>query len=204
YVCPFAQRVWITRNFKPAWYKEMVYSEKKVHVVVHKGKIIGESLGLIKYLANTFRVTFSLPRGDPSKETSPVLDYLENALYKVDGGCSSLERNKIDGYAQTKINPNEIVEIFEKKFMQQLDLHFSVNQVSTIDIVNLLLTHELCIILEYSHHPSYSHLHEACEFAFCQIPEIKLPNNKFCCEVEVENLNKVMAHRPLEDVFSRN
>ncbi|MFS8004450.1 putative glutathione S-transferase, Thioredoxin-like superfamily [Helianthus anomalus] len=49
YQCPFAQRVWITRNYKglqdkiklvpidlanrPAWYKEKVYPENKVYIV---------------------------------------------------------------------------------------------------------------------------------------------------------------------------
>lgn len=97
-------------------------------------------------------------KGDPSKETAPVLDYLENALYKFDDGPFFLgqlslvdiayipfierfqtvlnelfkcditaerpklsawieEINKSDGYAQTKMDPKEIVEVFKKKFM---------------------------------------------------------------------------------------
>ncbi|CAE6085658.1 unnamed protein product [Arabidopsis arenosa] len=201
YVCPFAQRVWITRNFKglqekiklvpldlgnrPSWYKEKVYPENKVPALEHNGKIIGESLDLIKYLDNTFegpslypedhakrefgeellkytdtfvKTMYGSLKGDPSKETAPVLDYLENALYKFDDGPFFLgqlslvdiayipfierfqtvlnelfkcditaerpklsawieEMNKIDGYAQTKIDPKENVEIFKKKFM---------------------------------------------------------------------------------------
>ncbi|EOA23075.1 hypothetical protein CARUB_v10003856mg, partial [Capsella rubella] len=229
YVCPFAQRVWITRNFKglqekiklvpldlgnrPAWYKEKVYPENKVPALEHNGKIIGESLDLIKYLDNTFEGPSLYPedhakrefgdellkytdtfvktmymslKGDPFRETgenidcsmfrsikgeimedmtgmffftaAPVLDYLENALYKFDDGPFFLgqlslvdiayipfverfqivlnellkcditaerpklsswieQMNKIDGYAQTKIDPKEIVEIFKKKFM---------------------------------------------------------------------------------------
>ncbi|KAL0670994.1 hypothetical protein Bca4012_033698 [Brassica carinata] len=72
---PYAQRVWITRNFKglqekiklvpldlgnrPAWYKEKVYPENKVPALEHNGKIIGESLDLIKYLDNTFKSSSS-------------------------------------------------------------------------------------------------------------------------------------------------
>nr|VDD18113.1 unnamed protein product [Brassica oleracea] len=129
YVCPYAQRVWITRNFKglqekiklvpldlgnrPAWYKEKVYPENKVPALEHNGKIIGESLDLIKYLDNTFEGPSLFPednakrefgeellkytdtftktmwaslKGDPFTETAPVLDYLENSLYKFDDG----------------------------------------------------------------------------------------------------------------------
>ncbi|XP_010452125.1 PREDICTED: glutathione S-transferase L3 [Camelina sativa] len=201
YVCPFAQRVWITRNFKglqekiklvpldlgnrPDWYKEKVYPENKVPALEHNGKIIGESLDLIKYLDNTFegpslypedqakrefgdellkyadtfyKTMYASLKGDPSKETPPVLDYLENALYKFDDGPFFLDQlslvdiayipfmerfqivlneffkfdvtaerpklsawieelNKVDAYAQTKIDPKEIMEIFKKKFM---------------------------------------------------------------------------------------
>ncbi|XP_009140057.2 glutathione S-transferase L3 [Brassica rapa] len=75
YGCPYAQRVWITRNFKglqekiklvpldlgnrPAWYKEKVYPENKVPAHEHNGKIIGESFDLIKYLDNTFKSSSS-------------------------------------------------------------------------------------------------------------------------------------------------
>ncbi|CAH2035521.1 unnamed protein product [Thlaspi arvense] len=201
YICPFAQRVWITRNIKglqekiklvpldlgnrPAWYKEKVYPENKVPALEHNGKIIGESLDLIKYLDNTFegpslypedhakrefgeellnytdtfvKTMFVALKGDPSKETAPVLDYLENALHKFDDGpffigllslvdiayitfidmfqvilneiykCDITaerpklsawveEMNKIDAFAETKIDPKEIVEIFKKKYM---------------------------------------------------------------------------------------
>ncbi|KFK24728.1 hypothetical protein AALP_AA8G016900 [Arabis alpina] len=201
YACPFAQRVWITRNFKglqekiklvpldlgnrPAWYKEKVYPENKVPALEHNGKIIGESLDLIKYLDNTFegpslypedhakrvsgeellkytdtfiKTMYGSLKGDPFKDTAPVLDYLENILHKFDDGPFFLgqfslvdiayipfferfqivhselfkcditaerpklaawveEMNKIDAYAQTKLDPKEIVEIFKKKFM---------------------------------------------------------------------------------------
>ncbi|KAK4396297.1 Thylakoid membrane protein TERC, chloroplastic [Sesamum angolense] len=69
--CPFAQRTWITRNYKglqdeiklvpidlqdrPAWYKEKVYPENKVPALEHNGKVIGESLDLVKYIDTNFK-----------------------------------------------------------------------------------------------------------------------------------------------------
>ncbi|CAI0388915.1 unnamed protein product, partial [Linum tenue] len=83
YGCPFAQRVWITRNFKglqdkiklvgidlsnrPAWYAEKVYPPNKVPALEHNGKIIGESLDLIKYLDSNFEGPSLLP-DDPAKK----------------------------------------------------------------------------------------------------------------------------------------
>ncbi|KAK9291055.1 hypothetical protein L1049_009240 [Liquidambar formosana] len=83
YPCPFAQRVWITRNYKglqdeiklvaidlldrPAWYKEKVYPENKVPALEHNNKIIGESLDLIKYVDSHFEGPSLFP-DDPSKK----------------------------------------------------------------------------------------------------------------------------------------
>ncbi|KAL0338382.1 UNVERIFIED_CONTAM: Glutathione S-transferase L3 [Sesamum angustifolium] len=69
--CPFAQRTWITRNYKglqdeiklvpidlqdrPAWYKEKLYPENKVPALEHNGKVIGESLDLVKYIDTNFK-----------------------------------------------------------------------------------------------------------------------------------------------------
>ncbi|XWS43658.1 hypothetical protein CRYUN_Cryun16bG0122100 [Craigia yunnanensis] len=128
YSCPFAQRVWITRNYKglqdkinlvplnlqnrPAWYKEKVYPANKVPSLEHNGKVIGESIDLIKYVDCNFEGPSLLPndpekkkfleellsyvdkfvgtvftsfKGDATKEAGPAFDYLENALQKFDG-----------------------------------------------------------------------------------------------------------------------
>ncbi|XP_025796090.1 protein IN2-1 homolog B-like isoform X3 [Panicum hallii] len=69
YVCPYAQRAWITRNYKglqeeiklvpmdladkPAWYKK-VYPKYQVPAMEHNKKIIGESLDLIRYIDSNF------------------------------------------------------------------------------------------------------------------------------------------------------
>ncbi|XP_059667741.1 glutathione S-transferase L3-like [Cornus florida] len=129
YTCPFAQRAWITRNSKglqdkiklvpldlsnrPAWYKEKVYPENKVPSLEYNGKIIGESLDLIKYIDSNFegpallpndpakqkfaeelfsytdtfmRVVYTSFKGDPVKEAGPTFDYIETALHKFDDG----------------------------------------------------------------------------------------------------------------------
>eukprot|EP00262_Sarcandra_glabra_P014365 TRINITY_DN41_c0_g1_i1.p1 TRINITY_DN41_c0_g1~~TRINITY_DN41_c0_g1_i1.p1 ORF type:complete len:240 (-),score=51.24 TRINITY_DN41_c0_g1_i1:236-955(-) len=82
YICPFAQRPWIVRNFKglqeqiklvpidlqnrPAWYKEKVYSGNKVPALEHNNEVKGESLDLIKYIDSHFEGPALLP-DDPAK-----------------------------------------------------------------------------------------------------------------------------------------
>ncbi|XP_071921260.1 glutathione S-transferase L3-like isoform X1 [Coffea arabica] len=82
YTCPYAQRVWITRNYKglqdkiklipidlqnrPAWYKEKVYPPNKVPSLEHNNEVKGESLDLIKYLEGNFEGPSLLP-DDPAK-----------------------------------------------------------------------------------------------------------------------------------------
>ncbi|CAK8571533.1 unnamed protein product [Lathyrus sativus] len=203
YTCPFAQRVWITRNYKglqdkielvpidlqnrPAWYKEKVYSENKVPSLEHNGKVLGESLDLIKYVDANFEGTplspndpdkkefaeqllshvdtflkdlFSSFKGDTVQQASSALEYLENALGKFDDGPFLLgqfslvdiayipfverfhivlpelfkyditegrpklatwieELNKIDAYTQTKVDPQETVDTYKKRFLPQ-------------------------------------------------------------------------------------
>lgn len=129
YSCPFAQRTWITRNYKgledkiklvpinlqnrPAWYKEKVYPPNKVPSLEHNGKVIGESLDLIKYVDSNFEGPSLFPddpnkkkfgeelllyvdtftgaiyksfKLDPVKEAGTQFDYLENSLKKFDDG----------------------------------------------------------------------------------------------------------------------
>ncbi|XP_031269204.1 glutathione S-transferase L3-like [Pistacia vera] len=129
YTCPYAQRVWITRNYKglqdkiklvplnlqdrPAWYAQKVYRVNKVPALEHNGKIIGESIDLIKYVDSNFegpsvfpdapekkkfgeellsytdtfnRDVYTSFKGDPVKQAGAAFDYLENALKKFDDG----------------------------------------------------------------------------------------------------------------------
>ncbi|KAF6156725.1 hypothetical protein GIB67_000082 [Kingdonia uniflora] len=126
-ICPYAQRAWIARNYKglqdkiklvpldlsnrPAWYKEKVYPPNKVPSLEHNGKIIGESLDLLKYLDSSFEGPSLLP-DDPAKrefaeelllytdtfgrgvivslkgdtDVGAPYDHLETALSKFDDG----------------------------------------------------------------------------------------------------------------------
>ncbi|KAJ4977829.1 hypothetical protein NE237_008609 [Protea cynaroides] len=83
YICPYAQRTWIARNYKglqdkiklvpidlqnrPAWYKEKVYSPNKVPSLEHNNEIRGESLDLVKYIDSHFEGPALLP-DDPEKK----------------------------------------------------------------------------------------------------------------------------------------
>eukprot|EP00262_Sarcandra_glabra_P014366 TRINITY_DN41_c0_g2_i1.p1 TRINITY_DN41_c0_g2~~TRINITY_DN41_c0_g2_i1.p1 ORF type:complete len:240 (-),score=44.56 TRINITY_DN41_c0_g2_i1:212-931(-) len=82
YICPYAQRAWIARNYKgqqeqiklvpldldnrPAWYKEKVYPSNKVPALEHNKEVQGESLDLIKYINSNFEGPALLP-DDPAK-----------------------------------------------------------------------------------------------------------------------------------------
>ncbi|KAK4774863.1 hypothetical protein SAY86_009798 [Trapa natans] len=82
YICPFAQRVWITRNCKglqdqiklvpidlqdrPAWFKEKINPANKVPCLEHNNEIKVESLDLIKYIDSNFEGPSLFP-GDSDK-----------------------------------------------------------------------------------------------------------------------------------------
>ncbi|KAJ4753969.1 Glutathione S-transferase [Rhynchospora pubera] len=83
YICPYAQRTWIARNYKglqdkiklvaidlgdrPTWYKEKVYPENKVPSLEHNNGVKGESLDLIKYIDTHFEGASLFPE-DPAKQ----------------------------------------------------------------------------------------------------------------------------------------
>ncbi|OIW11214.1 hypothetical protein TanjilG_28305 [Lupinus angustifolius] len=89
YLCPFAQRPWIARNYKglqdkielvpidlqnrPAWYKEKVYPENKVPSLEHNGKVLGESLDLITYIDANFEGPSLVPTDSAKKEFAEEL-----------------------------------------------------------------------------------------------------------------------------------
>jgi glutathione S-transferase len=172
---------------RPAWYKEKVYPENKVPSLEHNGKVIGESLDLVKYLDANFEGTPLTPndpakkefaeqllsdvgtfvkdlygslKGDTVQQASSAVDYLENALGKFDDGPFLLgqfslvdiayipfverfhivlpewfkynitegrpklakwieELNKIDAYTQTKVDPQETIDTYKKRFLPQ-------------------------------------------------------------------------------------
>jgi glutathione S-transferase len=110
FICPYAQRVWITRNVKglqekiklvpmdlqnrPAWYKEKVYSSNKVPALEHNNEVRGESLDLIKYLDEHFDGP-SLYPDDPTKRAfgEELLSYADtfttDVLTSFKGGAAT-------------------------------------------------------------------------------------------------------------------
>ncbi|GER42536.1 glutathione S-transferase family protein [Striga asiatica] len=111
YSCPYAQRVWITRNCKglqdtiklvpidlknrPTWYKEKVYPENKVPALEHNNEVKGESLDLIKYIDSNFE-------GPPLYPSDPDRIAFAEELFSFTGSfykrvITSLKDNKIDG-----------------------------------------------------------------------------------------------------------
>ncbi|RLN15618.1 hypothetical protein C2845_PM02G29650 [Panicum miliaceum] len=101
YFCPFAQRAWVTRNFKglqdkielvaidlqdkPAWYKEKVYTQGTVPSLEHNNEIRGESLDLIRYIDSNFDGPALLPEDAAKRHFADELisyaDAFTKALY---------------------------------------------------------------------------------------------------------------------------
>ncbi|GAB2286748.1 Glutathione S-transferase L3 [Dionaea muscipula] len=99
YTCPYAQRVWITRNCKglqdkitlvpidlqdrPAWYKEKVYPPNKVPSLEHNNEVRGESLDLIKYIDNHFEGPSLIPDDTAKKQFADVMFSFTDSFYKA-------------------------------------------------------------------------------------------------------------------------
>ncbi|PIA55730.1 hypothetical protein AQUCO_00700205v1 [Aquilegia coerulea] len=104
-LCPYAQRVWITRNVKglqdeiklvpidvgnrPAWYKEKINPANKVPALEHNNQIKGESLDLIKYIDSHFDGPSLFPNDDDvekqefAKELLAYTDTFNGAVVKL-------------------------------------------------------------------------------------------------------------------------
>ncbi|PKI74643.1 hypothetical protein CRG98_004970 [Punica granatum] len=102
YTCPFAQRVWITRNCKglqdqiklvpidlqdrPAWYKEKVNPGNKVPSLEHNNEVKVESLDLIKYIEENFEGPSLLPDDPVKREFAEELySYMDTFTKSVFG-----------------------------------------------------------------------------------------------------------------------
>ncbi|EOY18452.1 Glutathione S-transferase family protein isoform 2 [Theobroma cacao] len=99
YTCPYAQRVWITRNCKglqdkiklvpidlknrPAWYKQKVYPANKVPALEHNNEVKGESLELIKYIDSHFEGPSLFPDDPAKKEYAEELFSYIDSFYKT-------------------------------------------------------------------------------------------------------------------------
>ncbi|XP_075489892.1 glutathione S-transferase L3-like [Primulina tabacum] len=136
--CPYAQRVWIVRNYKglhdkmklvpinlenrPAWYKEKVYPENKVPALEHNGQVIGESLYLVKYIDSNFGGPALLP-DDPAKlkfaeELIVYSDTFINNLYTSLKGDAVNEAAAVFDYLETALHKFDDGSFFLGQFSQ--------------------------------------------------------------------------------------
>ncbi|XP_058774709.1 glutathione S-transferase L3-like [Vicia villosa] len=99
YKCPYAQRVWITRNTKglqdkiqlvpidlqdrPSWYKDKLYPPNKVPSLEHNNEVRGESLDLIKYIDTRFEGPSLFPNDSPDKEFAEEILSYTDTFYKT-------------------------------------------------------------------------------------------------------------------------
>lgn len=141
YICPYAQRVWIARNYKglqdeiilvpidldnrPAWYKEKVYPPNKVPSLEHNNEIRGESLDLVKYIDSQFEGPALYP-DDPSKR-----EFAEELLsYTNSFNMAVITTLKTDSTSETSAAFDQL-EIALSKFY---DGPFFLGQFSLVDI----------------------------------------------------------------------
>ncbi|KAK1429366.1 hypothetical protein QVD17_11574 [Tagetes erecta] len=99
YQCPYAQRVWIARNYKglqdkikivpidlanrPTWYKDKVYPQNKVPSLEHDNKVIGESLDLLRYIDANFEGPALLPNDPAKREFAEELLTYTDTFFKT-------------------------------------------------------------------------------------------------------------------------
>ncbi|XP_077237058.1 protein IN2-1 homolog B-like [Tasmannia lanceolata] len=143
YHCPFAQRVWIARNYKglqdiiklvpmdlwnkPAWYKEKVYPPNKVPALEHNNEIRGESLDLIKYIDNHFEGPALLPVGPTKRELAKeLLSYSDSFIKVVFSSFAS------KGDAESEVGAS--LDYIESALSKFDDGPFFLGQFSMVDI----------------------------------------------------------------------
>ncbi|GMH07919.1 hypothetical protein Nepgr_009759 [Nepenthes gracilis] len=143
YTCPYAQRVWITRNCKglqdkiklvpidlqnrPAWYKEKVYSANKVPSLEHNNEIRGESLDLIKYIDSHFEGPSLFP-SDPAKK-----EFADELFSYTDSfGRAVISSFKEEGVNEETVAAFDYLETALSKFSD--DGPFFLGQFSLVDI----------------------------------------------------------------------
>ncbi|KAF2295867.1 hypothetical protein GH714_034708 [Hevea brasiliensis] len=105
YSCPYAQRVWITRNCK-------------VPSMEHDNEVKGESLDLVKYIDSNFDGPSLFP--DVDIMYAPFIERFQPALldvrkYDITDGRPNLaawieEMNKIEAYNQTRRDSKEMLK----------------------------------------------------------------------------------------------
>ncbi|KAJ9175599.1 hypothetical protein P3X46_014141 [Hevea brasiliensis] len=141
YSCPYAQRVWITRNCKglqdkiklvpidlqnrPTWYKEKVYPPNKVPSMEHDNEVKGESLDLVKYIDSNFDGPSLFPDDPAKKELAEELfaytDSFNKALVSLFKGDANEAGTALD--------------FIETSLSKYNDGPFFLGQFSLVDIV---------------------------------------------------------------------
>nr|XP_043634044.1 glutathione S-transferase L3-like [Erigeron canadensis] len=141
YTCPYAQRVWITRNCKglqekiklvpidlknrPEWYKEKVYPPNKVPALEHNNEVKGESLDLIKFIDTNFEGPSLYPEDIVKKEFGEELLSYTNTFYK--SATTSFKGDGVDDAAAAFDQIEESLSKFD-------DGPFFLGQFSLVDI----------------------------------------------------------------------
>ncbi|KDP46135.1 hypothetical protein JCGZ_06646 [Jatropha curcas] len=140
YTCPYAQRVWITRNCKglqdkiklvpidlqdrPAWYKEKVYPPNKVPSLEHDNEVKGESLDLIKYIDRNFDGPSLFPDDPAKRELAEELFAYTGSFYKA----------LVSFFKEDGNEAGAALDFIETSFSKFDDGPFFLGQFSLVDI----------------------------------------------------------------------
>ncbi|XP_068669501.1 protein IN2-1 homolog B-like [Aristolochia californica] len=144
YLCPFAQRPWITRNYKglqdtiklvpidlmnrPSWYKEKVYPENKVPALEHNNEVRGESLDLVKYINENFEGPHLLP-DDPAK-----VEFAEELIAYSDKFTAAF-RDALVSKQDIENQIRDVLDHLEHSLAKFYDGPFFLGQFSMVDIL---------------------------------------------------------------------
>ncbi|XP_075513587.1 glutathione S-transferase L3-like isoform X2 [Primulina tabacum] len=184
YSCPYAQRVWITRNYKglqdkiklvpidlhnrPSWYKEKVYHENKVPALEHNNQVMGESLDLIRYIDSNFEGPSLFPSDPVKREFAEELLLFTNSFYKA--VTTSLKEDKMNEAASL---PFDDIETALSKFD---DGPFFLGQFSLVDI-------------------AYAPFIERFQPFFLEVKKFDITDSRPKLCVWIEEMNKIEAYR---------
>ncbi|CAL4913894.1 unnamed protein product [Urochloa decumbens] len=184
YVCPYAQRAWITRNYKgleeeiklvplnladkPAWYNK-VYPNNQVPSLEHNKKIIGESLDVIRYIDSNFDGP-KLIANDPEKQS-----FAEELL----GYSDAFNRAMLDGLRSKGPVIAEAVAALDKidsSLSKFDDGPFFLGQFSLVDI-------------------AYAPFIDGFQIFFAGIKNFDITKGRVHIKKFIEELNKIDAYK---------
>ncbi|KAJ8620872.1 hypothetical protein MRB53_029401 [Persea americana] len=158
YTCPYAQRVWIARNYKglqdviklvpidlqnrPAWYREKVYPANKVPSLEHNNEVKGESLELVKYIDSNFEGPSLLPDDTVKRVFAEEMLSYTDTLNTVMRNALSLEGDVTNEI----VGPFDHLENVLSKFE---DGPFFLGQFSLVDIAYAPFIERFYLLLLY-------------------------------------------------------